>query len=154
MAKIWPKQRTWPKLVNRIEFNIEKDKCTISCKMLLNRIWWLIMLIMNLFWSILVSCGALYERWKELGRILKRITITWWSRLPQWYHGHAKDPPLPFTHLVFILLCAASLDVLHNASLRITRTIPEMMIQQNWVISNLTLLLGPSSHSTWWISKL
>ena len=40
---------------------------------------------------------------------------------------------------------AVSPDVLHNASLRITLTIPEMAGTENWVTSNLPSLLDPSS---------
>ena len=40
---------------------------------------------------------------------------------------------------------AVSLDVLRFASLQITLTVPEVAGIENWVTSNLPLLLNPSS---------
>ena len=40
---------------------------------------------------------------------------------------------------------AVSPAVLHNASLRITLTVPEVVGTKNWVTSNLLFLLDPSS---------
>ena len=40
---------------------------------------------------------------------------------------------------------AASQDVFHNASLRITLTVLEVVGTKNWVTSNLLFLLDPSS---------
>ena len=70
----------------------------------------------------------------------------WRPRVPQKYRGHVKDPHLPF-HIGHVLRLpgAVSLDVLHNASLRITLTVPEVVDTENWVTSSLPFLLDPSS---------
>ena len=58
------------------------------------------------------------------------------------YRGHVKHPPLPFTHWEVLRLPGADgPDVLHDVSLWITLTVPEVIGTKNWVTSNLPLLL-------------
>ena len=64
--------------------------------------------------------------------------------MPQYHHGHVKDPPLPFTHWER-LPGAVNPEVLHNASLLITLIVPEVVGTENWVTSNLPFLLDASS---------
>ena len=40
---------------------------------------------------------------------------------------------------------SVSLNVLHNASLRVTLTVPEVVDTENWVTSPLSIMLDPSS---------
>ena len=66
--------------------------------------------------------------------------------MPQYHRGHVKDPPLSLTHgQVLRQPGAVSLDVLHNASLRITLTVPEVVGTENRVTSSLLFLIDPSS---------
>ena len=46
---------------------------------------------------------------------------------------------------MFLMAGAVSLNVLHNATLQITLTVPEVVGTENWVTSNLPLLPDPSS---------
>ena len=52
---------------------------------------------------------------------------------------------LPHIGQVLMLPGAVSPDVLHNAFLRITLTVPEVVGTENWVTFNLPFLLDPSS---------
>ena len=73
------------------------------------------------------------------------ITIynTWWPCVPQYHCGHFKDSPV--TCGVWWLPIAVSLGMLHNASLQITLTVPEVVGIENQFTSNLLFMLDPSS---------